>query len=294
MDGSIFAEVMREIHALAPMDGLTILTLALLEGILSVDNALVLAILVRSLPRDQQKKALTYGIVGAFAFRFIALVFATYLMRLVIFKLLGGAYLIYLAMKHMFFFQGEATHEPTTRPKGGFWKVVAMVELTDIAFSIDSITTAVAMSNKIVVVWTGGILGIISLRFLASFFVKLLERLPRLEDLAYQLIFFIGIKLAFESFHVEIDHSIFWIMMGVIAVLGSALVYRDYHQRRTKTAFHNRLLDRLEKNEISIEELLDLDYIPREVVDYLREKGCLTIEVPTEPEGCSRIDKMAG
>ena len=94
--------------------------------------------------------------------------------------------------------------------------IVVVVELTDIAFSIDSITTAVAMSDKLLVVWIGGILGIIFLRFAASSFVRLLEKLPRLEDLAYQLIFFIGTKLSLEAFHVEIEHGIFWLMMGII------------------------------------------------------------------------------
>ncbi|GLI33327.1 TerC family protein [Desulforhabdus amnigena] len=280
MESSLFSHIVSQFHMLAFVDILPIATLAILEGILSVDNALVLAILIRTLPKDKQRKALTYGIAGAFFFRFIALIFASYLMRLWFFKLIGGGYLIYLAMKHMFFFYKEDASHPRKEIAGNFWKVVAIVELTDIAFSIDSITTAVAMSDKLFVVWIGGVLGIIFLRFVSRLFVSLLEKLPRLEDLAYQLIFFIGSKLALESFRVEIEHWIFWFMMGVIAILGSALVYRDYHQRKTETQFHDRLLVKLKNGEITVQELLSLEYIPKEVVAYLQKENCISIEIP--------------
>lgn len=280
MELNIVAQILQEAQALHWVDLLTVATLAVLEGILSVDNALVLAILVRTLPPEQRKKALTYGIVGAFVFRFIALIFAAHLMELMVFKLIGGGYLVYLAMKHMFFFYKEDAHQSRPKTAASFWKTVLLVELTDIAFSIDSITTAVAMSDKLIIVWCGGILGIIFLRFAAGFFVKLLEKLPRLEDLAYQLIFFIGTKLTLEAFHVEIAHGIFWMMMGIIAVLGASLVYRDYHQRITRSRHQERLLEQLEKGEISVAQVLQQEYIPREVFDHLYSQGRLTLNDP--------------
>jgi YkoY family integral membrane protein len=281
---NLILQIIREFHALVPLDLLTIATLTVLEGILSVDNALVLAILVRTLPPEQRRKALTYGIVGAFVFRFIALIFAAHLMQLWVFKLIGGGYLVYLAMKHMFFFNKEDAHQVRPKTAASFWKVVVVVELTDIAFSIDSITTAVAMSDKLLVVWIGGILGIIFLRFAASFFVRLLEKLPRLEDLAYQLIFFIGTKLSLEAFHVEIEHGIFWLMMGIIAVLGASLVYRDYHQRATRTRHNDRLLERLQKGELTTKELLAQESVPGEVLAWLRDEGRLVLVGPEMAE----------
>jgi YkoY family integral membrane protein len=277
METSILMQVSREIQAFGGADVLAIGTLAILEGILSVDNSLVLAILVRTLPKKQQKKALMYGIFGAFFFRFLALVFAAHLMRFLAFKIIGGGYLVYLAMKHMFFFYKEDAHQASPKVAASFWKTVVIVELTDIAFSIDSITTAVAMSNKLLVIWLAGIMGIVFLRFAAGVFIRLLEKLPRLEDLAYQLIFFVGTKLLLEGFHIEISHGVFWMMMGVIAILGSALVYRDYYQTKTQSRFHNRLLSRLQANEITVDEILALDYIPREIIAYLREKNILSI-----------------
>ncbi len=242
----------------------------------------MLAILVRTLPKHQQKKALTYGIVGAFVFRFIALIFASHLMELWIFKLIGGGYLVYLAMKHMFFAFKEDAHQVRPRTAASFWKTVVVVELTDIAFSIDSITTAVAMSDKLLVVWIGGILGIIFLRFAATFFIRLLEKLPRLEDLAYQLIFFIGTKLSLEAFHVEIEHAIFWMMMAIIATLGAALVYRDWHQRAERTRHTDRLLEKLAAGTLTAGDLLEQENLPREVVAWLHEQGWL--RSPPEPE----------
>ncbi|HEX9860116.1 MAG TPA: TerC family protein [Nitrospirota bacterium] len=271
---AIIAQITGELHSIGLVDALTVATLAALEGILSVDNALVLAILVRTLPKSQQKKALTYGIAGAFLFRFIAIIFAAYLMRLMVFKLIGGGYLLYLAMKHMFFFREDA-YKPAPKGQANFWKTVAVVELTDIAFSIDSITTAVAMTDKIIIVWMGGILGIIFLRFAASFFVRLLEKLPRLEDLAYQLIFFIGTKLFLEAFHVEFEHWVFWTIMGIITLLGSSLVYKDYHQRITHTRHVDLMVERLKAGELTVDELADMDTIPGPVIAYLKESGKL-------------------
>ena len=278
MDITILQTMSMEIQAFTLTDFVSLGTLAILEGILSVDNSLVLAILVRALPKEQQKRALTYGIIGAFVFRLIALILAVHLIEFVIFKMIGGGYLVYLAMKHMFFFYKEDAHQARPKVASNFWKTIVIVELTDIAFSIDSITTAVAMSNKLIVIWLGGIMGIIFLRFAASFFIRALEILPKLEDLAYQLIFFIGTKLLMEGFHIEIAHSIFWLMMGVIIILGSALVWRDYYQKNTQSSHHNRLLEQLKAGKISVEDILALDYIPNDIISYLREKQYIIIQ----------------
>ncbi|MEJ2270252.1 MAG: hypothetical protein P8Y04_10835 [Desulfobulbaceae bacterium] len=204
--------------------------------------------------------------------------FAAHLMRFVAFKVIGGGYLVYLAMKHMFFFYKEDAHQSRPKVAASFWKTVLIVEFTDIAFSIDSITTAVAMSNKLLIIWLAGIMGIIFLRFAAGLFIRMLEKLPKLEDLAYQLIFFVGTKLLLEGFHIEISHAVFWMMMAVIAILGSALVYRDYYQTKTASRFHNRLLGRLKAQEITVDEILALEYVPREIISYLRDSGVLRVQ----------------
>src|SRR5215212_218423 len=96
-----------------PHDLAVIALLIVLEGVLSIDNALVLGLLARRLPEHQRKKALTYGLIGAFVFRFIAIATATFLLKWTVFKLLGGGYLVYVAAKYFFFESGEDDeHKP--------------------------------------------------------------------------------------------------------------------------------------------------------------------------------------
>jgi len=149
--------------SIEPTDFLTIGLLVLLEAVLSADNALVLAVLVLPLPQKQQKRALQYGIFGAFAFRIIATLFAVHLMSWAWIKLAGGAYLLYLPLKHFSTHPDQAgSRMAVIKPLLGltiFWSTVVRVEFTDIVFAIDSILVAVAMSPKVWVVITGGLLG---------------------------------------------------------------------------------------------------------------------------------------
>jgi len=198
-----------------------VLTLVVLEGLLSADNALVLAILVKHLPRAQRKKALRYGIWGAFIFRLIAILLAKELRRFWPFRLFGGLYLCYVSASH--FIRGKPEEpELVAVSKKGFWGTVAAVELTDIAFSVDSILAAVAMSDKVWVVYLGGILGIITMRFVAGGFLRLLDLFPRLETAAYLLVAWIGIKLSLETFDIHFPNWLFWGVMFVLFASGFA------------------------------------------------------------------------
>lgn len=191
-----------------PSDFLTIALLVALEGLLSADNAMVLAVLVLGLPKAQQKKALRYGIIGAFVFRTIATLLAVYLIKVGWVKLLGAGYLMYLTYRH--FGSGESTEERRThkpaQPAFGlsaFWATVVKVELTDIVFAIDSILVAVAMSPKAWVVVTGGILGIIAMRLVIGKLLALVERYPPLVDGAFIIIGWVAIKLLVEYLNTE-------------------------------------------------------------------------------------------
>jgi YkoY family integral membrane protein len=213
---------------ITPQDLVIVGFLVFLEGILSIDNALVLAMLARHLPPEQRKKALTYGLVGAVFFRLIALSLTTYLLRWTWVKFVGGGYLVFIALKH--FLKGEADpHAPKSAAKVGFWHTVILIELTDIAFAVDSILAAVALSNKFWVVFTGGFLGVVAMRFAATQFIKLLDRFPGFETTAYLLVLLIGLKVILEGLRLPgIDfHSpshvafwVFWAMMAICIALG--------------------------------------------------------------------------
>ncbi|MDW8137562.1 MAG: TerC family protein [Bacteroidota bacterium] len=189
----------------------TIVVLAFLEGLLSADNALVLAILVKHLPPEQRLRALTYGLVGAYVFRFLAILFATVLIQIWQFQALGAAYLLYVALRHLLERRAEGPDRPA--PAGsGFWGTVVKVELADIAFAIDSILAAVALvqslppsswppiggldGGRFAVVILGGFIGVAAMRLVAGFFIGLLQRFPGLERAAYLIVGWIGIKLA--------------------------------------------------------------------------------------------------
>ena len=193
-----------DVHA---SDFATIALLVLLEGLLSADNALVLAILVLGLPRADQQKALRYGIAGAFAFRILATLLAVQLIAFGWVKLVGALYLLYLTFQHFF---GHTTAERRSiapaRPAFGlsaFWATVVKVELTDIVFAIDSILVAVAMSSKTWVIITGGILGIVTMRMVIGQLLAIVRRYPALVDGAFIIIAWVGIKLLIEYLHLE-------------------------------------------------------------------------------------------
>ena len=193
---------------ITPSDFVTIGLLVALEGLLSADNAMVLAVLVLGLPKEEQRKALRYGIGGAFVFRSIATLLAIYLIRVFWVKLVGAGYLLYLAYGH--FFTGRDAEARQTPPRAGpwlgltaFWATVVRVELTDIVFAIDSILVAVAMSPKLWVILTGGILGIVMMRLVIGTLLALVQRYPPLVDGAFIIIAWVGVKLLVEFLHTE-------------------------------------------------------------------------------------------
>jgi YkoY family integral membrane protein len=217
-----------------PSDFVTIALLVALEGLLSADNALVIAVMVLGLPQSQHKGALRYGLIGAFAFRIVATVLAVYLIQVGWVKLLGGLYLLYLSYSH--FSQSAGAEDRRAPPKAKpwlgmspFWATVVRVELVNLAFSIDSILVAVAVSPKLWIVLTGGILGIVAMRLVVGQLLSLIERYPALVDGAFIIIAWVGIKLLLEYLlfagfiHFEVPR---WLSLGLIAVIfGLAFLY---------------------------------------------------------------------
>ena len=272
-------------QSFSTQDLLIVCLLIFFEGVLSIDNAIVLGLLAKRLPKSQQKAALTYGLVGAFIFRGIAILTASFLLEWRFVKLLGGAYLLYIAVKHLFFqAKEEGTETISMAPEGQpelrmadtgqplsdaqelleleerlpipveavplgkhFWMTVGVIELTDIAFAVDSILAAIALVGsppaghpadlphpKLWVVLLGGVLGIVLMRVAAAIFIRLLDRYPRFETAAYLLVCVIGVKLLIDwgfnsaehphavDFHnyLRPEFWIFWIAMLASLAVG--------------------------------------------------------------------------
>jgi YkoY family integral membrane protein len=177
---------------------LSILIIAVLETFLSLDNAVVLALIARKLEPSEQKRALRYGLLGAVFLRIAAVAVATKLIRYPWVKIAGGLYLAYLAVSY---FIGDVEEENLTKAYPSFWKSVIMIELMDLAFAIDSILAAVALTQNYWVIVIGGMIGVIVIRFAAQGIIKLLERFPKLETIAYLLIGVVAAKVLFEAAH---------------------------------------------------------------------------------------------
>ncbi|MGI4866617.1 MAG: TerC family protein [Janthinobacterium lividum] len=189
-----------------PLAALAIVgNLVIIESLLSVDNAAVLATMVGDLPREQRKKALRYGIFGAYVFRGVCLVFASFLINFWFLKPLGGLYLLYLVWGH---FRSHAAdgdehvekekswlYRRTLGLVGKFWATVALIELMDLAFSIDNVFAVVAFTDNLILVVTGVFIGILAMRLVAQAFVLLMGKYPFLETAAFVVIGILGLKL---------------------------------------------------------------------------------------------------
>lgn len=208
----------------SPGSWAVVASLILLEGLLSVDNAIVLAVVVGHLNKKQRKKALLYGIWGAYLFRFICIGLGTFLVKFQIIKIAGAAYLLWMSVKY-FFINGDKKTEAVPDVKGSsFWGTVLTVELMDMAFSADSILAAFGVSDKPWVLFLGGLLGILAMRCIAQLFVMLLEKFPEYNATAYILIALAGLKLFGSAFGFHVGDGIFFaIMMAVF--LGTAVVH---------------------------------------------------------------------
>lgn len=196
----------------------TILNIIFIEGLLSVDNAAVLATLVMDLPEKQRGRALRIGLIFAYIFRGSALLLAGYLLQIDWVKLVGGGYLLFLALK---FFYEKAfksknimdenaneikNYSPPKKNLLGlnqFWSTVLLVESMDLVFSLDNVLAAGAFSHNMYIVCTGVFIGIITMRIVASYFVTLMARFPFLDFAAFIVILMLGIKLMSEYFYPE-------------------------------------------------------------------------------------------
>jgi YkoY family integral membrane protein len=208
-----------------PFSSLMIIAnLIIIESLLSVDNAAVLATMVMDLPKEQRNKALKYGIIGAYVFRGICLLFASLLVKIWWLKPLGGLYLFYLAYDYFTTKKTAVKSDDTLNKEtnwlyrntiglfGTFWATVILVELMDLAFSIDNVFAAVAFSDNIILIWLGVFIGILSMRFVAQLFVKLMEHYPFLQTSAFIVIAILGLKLSlslYEHFYPANDVSKF-------------------------------------------------------------------------------------
>lgn len=230
-DWHMWAEVLT-----SPVAWGLIFSLVIMEGLLSADNALVLAVLVKHLPEKQRKKALMYGMFGAYFFRFLFIGIGVYLVKFAFIKILGAIYLGWICVSH--FIKKAQDDEAKEMNKGGilvrmfgmFWATVFTVEMMDIAFSADSILAAFAISDQVWVLLVGGMLGILMMRTIAGVFLALIERIPELENTAFILIGIIAIKMMLSVIGIHISHYAFF----AILVVAFGITFIIHHMNNKK------------------------------------------------------------
>ena len=178
-----------------------IVALIVIEGLLSVDNALAIAALASHLDEKRRKIAMTIGYAGAYGFRILALFLASYIIHNHWLMVLGASYLIWLMCNHFAENEDDEEHQGLHRAPPSFAKTIALIAFLDLSLSFDNVVAAVAFArDNIILVYVGVTIGIITLRLVAGYCIKLLDKHPWLEHTAFLLVGFVGALLCLELF----------------------------------------------------------------------------------------------
>ena len=197
---------------------LILLVLVLLEAVLSADNAIALAAIAKSVQSpEEQQKALNIGLVGAYVLR-IALIFAaTWVIKYWQFELLGALYLLWLVFDYFYFSDDDDDGSQRTLGFKSVWQIIPTIAITDLAFSLDSVTSAIAITEDTWLIVAGGTIGIVILRFLAGLFIRWLEEYTYLEDAGFITVGFVGLRLLLKVWLP--DYLIpEWVTIAVVAI----------------------------------------------------------------------------
>ncbi|MEH2451257.1 TerC family protein [Nostoc sp.] len=197
---------------------IVLLILIFLEAVLSADNAIALAAIAQGLEdKELERKALNFGLVVAYVLRITLILTATWVQQFWQFELLGAAYLLWLVFQHFTSQQDEDEqhHEPRFN---SLLQAIPVIAFTDLAFSLDSVTTAIAVSQEKWLVLTGATVGIITLRFMAGLFIRWLDEYENLEDAGYVTVALVGLRLLLKV----VNDSLVppeWIMIPAIFLI---------------------------------------------------------------------------
>jgi YkoY family integral membrane protein len=197
---------------------LVLLVLILLEAVLSADNAIALAAIAQGLEnKELERKALNFGLVVAYVLRISLILTATWVQQFWQFNLLGAAYLLWLVFQHFTSEEGEDNQHHGPR-FNSLLQAIPVIAFTDLAFSLDSVTTAIAVSQERWLVLTGATIGIITLRYMAGLFIKWLDEYVYLEDAGYITVALVGLRLLLKV----VNESFVppeWVMISAIALI---------------------------------------------------------------------------
>lgn len=197
---------------------LLLLILIALEAVLSADNAIALAAIAKGLENSQlQRQALNLGLLLAYIFRIALILTATWIIKFWQFEFLGAVYLLWLVFNYFTSEEDKQSHHHRIH-FNSVWQAVPMLAVTDLAFSLDSVTTAIAIADDLWLILIGGTIGVITLRFMAGLFIRWLNEFTHLEDAGFLTVGFVGLRLlirAFEPGFVPPE----WVTIAMIAAI---------------------------------------------------------------------------
>lgn len=195
-----------------------LLILVALEAVLSADNAIALAAIAQGLQtKEEQRKALNMGLVAAYVLRISLIFTATWVSHFWQVELLGALYLLWLVFRYFTSSEDDKDHSHSLEFKS-LWQAIPMIAVTDLAFSLDSVTTAIAVAEDIWLIVIGGTIGVITLRFLAGLFIRWLDEFTHLEDAGFVTVGFVGVRLFLKAVYPAFTLPE-WILMTAIALM---------------------------------------------------------------------------
>lgn len=219
------------VHALP-----VILGLILIEGLLSVDNALAIAAMASHLDEKRRATAMNIGYIGAYGFRVLALLFASYIIDNHWIMFIGALYLVWLMCAHFAGQKGVAEDEgeAVNVHHRTFAGTITMISLMDLSLSVDNVVAAIALSpNDLWPVYVGVTIGIIALRLVAGVAIKMIEKYPVLEHTAFVLVGYVGLllltELQFHDFFHDLGPTKVKLMKfaGIILITALTLAYSE-------------------------------------------------------------------
>jgi YkoY family integral membrane protein len=197
---------------------IVLLILVFLEAVLSADNAIALAAIAQGLEdKKLEGQALNIGLVFAYVLRITLLLTATWVQKFWQFELLGAGYLLWLVFQHFSSQEDEGNHHHGPRFKS-LWQAIPVIAFTDLAFSLDSVTTAIAVSQETWLVITGTTIGIVTLRFMAGLFIRWLDEYENLEDAGYITVAFVGLRLLLKVINDDLVPPQ-WLVVTAIGII---------------------------------------------------------------------------
>ncbi|MBD2081929.1 DUF475 domain-containing protein [Leptolyngbya sp. FACHB-17] len=203
---------------LNPQSFLVLIVLVALECVLSADNAIALAAITQGLQDlELERRALNIGLVVAYILRISLILAASWVIGYWQFELAGALYLLWLAFQYFTSAEKEegAHHSPRF---SSLWQAIPLIAFTDLAFSLDSVTTAIAVSQETWLILLGGTIGIVVLRFMAGLFINWLEEFTHLEDAGYVTVSFVGIRLLLRVLNDQLVPPE-WLMITLVAIV---------------------------------------------------------------------------